>query len=249
MQLTHFSAYSYYVMQYSGIYVTQYSGKQIYAMNFSYILMKTYISLSGFDTSQILSLIIKYGIEKNDRIILIRPMNETDKRGDATVQAVQSLSQQIDSNINVEIHRVEHRNFDEMVLSLVNLIKNTPGKIITNISGGPREIFLAFTIACLSQSHRVHKCTNYSDIDRVMNEITLPSIMVGIDEKLTPILNFIYENKPTTITEIANKMNVSESTVSRQVNKLLEYKAVDVTLKGKTKLIQISLTGAILLQK
>lgn len=210
--------------------------------------MKTYISLSGFDTSQILSLIVKYGIEKNDRIILIRPLHENDIRGNATVQAIQNLSHQIDSTINVEIHRVEHQNFDEMVLSLVNLIKNTPGKIITNISGGPREIFLAFTMACTSQSHRIYKCTNFSDIDRVMNEITLPSIKLVIDEKLRDILNIISANQPTTITEIARQLNISESTVSRQVNKLLDYKAVDTILKGKTKQITITLTGTILSQ-
>ena len=53
--------------------------------------MKTYISLSGFDTSQILSLMVKYGIEGDDRIILIRPEKETDGRGETTVQAVRDL--------------------------------------------------------------------------------------------------------------------------------------------------------------
>ncbi|HOT07736.1 MAG TPA: hypothetical protein PLI05_07820 [Methanotrichaceae archaeon] len=54
--------------------------------------MKTYISLSGFDTSQIVSLIVKYGIEGGDRLTLIRPENETDQSGESTVQAVMSLS-------------------------------------------------------------------------------------------------------------------------------------------------------------
>lgn len=209
--------------------------------------MKTYISLSGFDTSQILSLIVKYGIERNDKIILIRPMHETDNRGEATIQAVRDLSKQIDSSINVEIHRVDHHDFDGMVLSLANLIKTTSGKVITNISGGPREIFLAFTIACLSQSHRIYKSTNFSDIDRVMNAITLPNITSGIDIKMKTILNDINENQPTSITDVAGRLNISESTASRQINKLLERKAIDVVQKGKTKQIQTTMTGMLLL--
>jgi CRISPR-associated protein Csa3 len=74
--------------------------------------MKTYISLSGFDSSQIVSLIVKYGVEGKDRIILIRPEVELDTRGELTVQAIRDLSRQIDSSIDLQIHRVNHRDFE-----------------------------------------------------------------------------------------------------------------------------------------
>jgi len=210
--------------------------------------MRSYISLSGFDTSQILSLIVKYGIEGNDKIILIRPKHETDDRGETTIQAVKNLSRQIDSNIKVEIHRVDHHDFEDMVISFIDLIKNTPCEIITNISGGPREIFLAFTIACLSQSGKINKTTNYSDIDLVMKEITLPNIIHIPDKKLKEILHDINENQPTTITEIANRLNISESTASRQIKKLFERKALDIVQEGKSKKIFVRLAGKILLK-
>lgn len=210
--------------------------------------MRSYISLSGFDTSQILSLIVKYGIEGNDKIILIRPKHETDDRGETTIQAVRDLSRQIDSNIKVEIHRVDHHDFEDMVISFIDLIKNTPGEIITNISGGPREIFLAFTIACLSQSDKINRTTNYSDIDLVMKEITLPNIIHITDEKLKEILSDINENQPATITEIANRLNISESTASRQIKKLFERKALDIVQEGKSKKIRMTLAGKILLK-
>ena len=113
--------------------------------------MKTYLSLSGFDSSQIVSLIVKYGIEGGDRIVLIRPEVEPDTRGESTIQAIRDLSRQIDSSINLEIHRVNHRDFEGMVLSLKDLLEKAEGQVIVNLSGGPREIFLAFTIACISK--------------------------------------------------------------------------------------------------
>jgi predicted transcriptional regulator len=53
----------------------------------------------------------------------------------------------------------------------------------------------------------------------------------------------IFENQPTTITGIAERLSVSESTVSRQVAKLAELKALGVSQKGKTKEVSITLTG------
>ena len=209
--------------------------------------MKTYISLSGFDTSQIVSLIVKYGIESGDRITLVRPEDEKDSRGESTVQAIKDLSRQIDSSIEVDIHRVDHRDFESMVISLIDLLKNAEGQVMVNLSGGPREIFLAFVVACLSESQKIFKTTNFSGIDRTMNEITLPNITHILDERLKRVLKDVSENQPTTITEIAQRLKISESTVSRQIGELLGLKALDLTQKGKIKEVRITLTGKILL--
>jgi CRISPR-associated protein Csa3 len=209
--------------------------------------MKTYISMSGFDTSQIISLMVKYGIESGDRIILIRPEDEKDSRGESTVQAIKDLSRQIDSSIEVDIHRVDHRDFEGMVTSLIDLLKNAQGQVVVNLSGGPREIFLAFVVACLSSSQKIFKTTNFSDIDRTMNEIVLPNIAHVLDERLKRVLRDVDLHQPTTITEIAKRLEISESTISRQIGDLLGLKALDLTQKGKTKEVRITLTGKILL--
>jgi CRISPR-associated protein Csa3 len=209
--------------------------------------MKTYISLSGFDTSQIISLIVKYGIEGGDRIILIRPEVEPDDRGEKTVQAIRDLSCQIDSSIDLQIHRVNHRDFEGMVVSLKDLLEKSEGKIIANLSGGPREIFLAFTIACLAEAGKISRTTNYSDIDRSLREITLPNIAAILEDRQKSILRDISNSEPTTITDIAERLQISESTISRQVSRLADLGALSVQQKGKTKEVRITLTGKILL--
>jgi CRISPR-associated protein Csa3 len=209
--------------------------------------MKTYISLSGFDSSQILSLIVKYGIEGGDRIILIRPDEEKDTRGELTVQAIRDLSRQIDSSIDLQIHRVNHRDFEGMVLSLKSLLEKAEGQVVANLSGGPREIFLAFTIACLSLTNRIFKTTNYSDIDRCLSDIVLPNITAVLEEKQKQILKDIFDNQPTNIGDIAERLCVSESTISRQVARLADLMALHLVPKGKTKEIRITLTGKLLL--
>ncbi len=208
--------------------------------------MKTYISLSGFDSSQIVSLIVKYGVEGKDTIILIRPEVEPDTRGEQTVQAIRDLSRQIDSSIDLQIHRVDHRDFEGMVVSLKALIENAKGQIIANLSGGPREIFLAFTIACLSEAGRISKTTNYSDIERSLNEVTLPNITAILEDRQKRILEDVSDSQPTNITDIAKRLSVSESTVSRQVARLADIGALHIEQKGKTKEVRITLTGKML---
>jgi CRISPR-associated protein Csa3 len=209
--------------------------------------MKTYISLSGFDSSQIVSLIVKYGIEGGDCIVLIRPEEEKDPRGEQTIQAIRDLSRQIDSSIDLNIYRVNHRNFGGMVCSLKNLIEQANGEIIVNLSGGPREIFLALTIASIACSNEISKTTNYSDIDRRLSEFVLPHISSELEEKQKRILSDIMNNQPTNIGDIAQRLSVSESTISRQVGRLIDLKALCIVPKGKTKELSLTLTGKLLI--
>jgi len=208
--------------------------------------MKTYISLSGFDSSQIVSLIVKYGVEGKDKIILIRPEVEPDTRAELTVQAIRDLSRQIDSSIDLQIHRVDHRDFEGMVVSLKALLEKAEGQVIANLSGGPREIFLAFTIACLSEAGKIFKTTNYSDIERSLHEISLPNITAVLEDRQKRILKDVCESQPTNITDIARRLSVSESTVSRQVARLADLGALHIVQKGKTKEVRITLAGKIL---
>lgn len=211
--------------------------------------MKSYISLSGFDSSQIVSLIVKYGIEGGDRIILIRPEVELDLRGEQTVDAVRNLSRQISNSIDVQIHRVNHRNFEDMVVSLKDLIESSEkaGQVMVNLSGGPREIFLAFAIACISMSNRISQTTCFGDIDRILNVVTLPNIAAVLEDKQKRILMDVQENGHTSIGEIAERLSVSESTISRQVARLADISAVEVFTYGKTKEVSITLTGKLLI--
>jgi CRISPR-associated protein Csa3 len=192
-------------------------------------------------------LIVKYGIEGGDRITLIRPEAEPDDRGEKTVEAIRDLSRQIDSSIELQIHRVNHRDFEGMVVSLKELLERSEGRIIANLSGGPREIFLAFTIACLAEAGRITRTTNYSDIDRSLREITLPNIAAILEDRQKSILRDVGESEPTTITDIAERLHTSESTISRQVSRLADLGALSVRQKGKTKEVRITLAGKILL--
>jgi CRISPR-associated protein Csa3 len=208
--------------------------------------MKTYISTIGFDISQIISLIVKYGIEKGDRLILIRPEEENDQRAENTLNEIQKFTNQINRDIKVEIFRVPHKDFEKCVIRLTDLINTSEGEIIANMSGGPRELLVPFVVACLVKSEKVKRTVSYSDIDRAAREIMLPRITGELDEKTKAILEDISKNQPATITDIAKRKKLSESTISRFISRLSDMDAVIIEQKGKIKEIRLSFTGELL---
>ena len=209
--------------------------------------MKTYISTIGFDISQIISLIVKYGIENGDRLVLIRPEVETDQRAENAFNEIQKFTNQINREIKVEVYPIPHKDFEKCVMQLIDLINSSEGEIIANMSGGPRELLVPFVVACLTKSDKINKTVTYSDIDRAAREIILPKIACALDDKIRFILLDIFRNQPTTITEIAARATLSESTISRFVSRLASMGAVIIEQKGKIKEIKISFTGNIAL--
>jgi len=209
--------------------------------------MKTYISTIGFDISQIISVIVKFGIEQGDRFVLIRPEEETDQRAQNTFNEIQNFAKQISNDFKVEVFRVPHKDFEGSVLKLMELIRSSEGEIIANISGGPREILVPFVVSCLLNSDKVKKTVNFSDIDRVAREVSFPKIYNIMEEKIQSILLDISKNEPTNITDIAQRNDLSESTISRFISRLASIGAVHVSQKGKIKEIRLSFTGRVLL--
>ncbi|MEA1908782.1 MAG: CRISPR-associated CARF protein Csa3, partial [Euryarchaeota archaeon] len=212
--------------------------------------MKTYISPLGFETTHVISLIVKHGIGKGDRIILLQPV-ASDPRADHAIDDIKDLTGKVDRTITVDVVPIDHHDFSAMMLRLMDLISSAApsppassilpaparGKVIVNLSGGPREILIALTAASIALSELVYKTTNFSDIDRELREIELPHIVRTPDAKVRQILGDILKNGPTTLTAITSRLGISESTISRSCAKLADMQAVEITPDGRNKQI------------
>ncbi len=215
--------------------------------------MKTYISPLGFETTHVISLIVAHGIEKGDRIILLRPIT-SDSRADRAVADIMDLTAKVDRTITVDVVPIDHHNFGAMMLSLMDLIASaappaiSAGKVIVNLSGGPREILIALTAASMALSDLIYKTTNFSDIDRELTEIELPHITRQLDKTAGQILRYLVGHEHTTLVEVARRIGASESKISRQSAKLAEMRAVEIVPAGRSKQIAITLSGRALLK-
>ena len=217
-------------------------------------LMKTYLSPLGFDTSHVISLIVRCGIERGDRICLIRPKFGEDTRADRAIETIREMSQKIIGDISVDVLRIDNRNVEVMILSLLEEIRaSTPplcpdGNLTVNLSGGPREVLVALTTATLILAPRIHQCAIFSDIERETAIYKPPRLPFSIDERAFGILTDIAAHGPTSISEIAGRMQVSESTISRVCAKLASEELIHIQQKKRSRIVTLQFNGKVMLK-
>ncbi|KUK70135.1 MAG: CRISPR-associated HTH regulatory protein, Csa3 family [Methanocalculus sp. 52_23] len=213
--------------------------------------MKMYISPLGFDTSHVLSLIVKYGIEGGDGIIVLMS-NTVDERAESAFKSVTEMVRTIDAGIAIRRVQLDHNDFSGMILTCIEAIKSTlhdsPGaSIIVNLSGGPREILVALTIASVSYAPKIAQVTSYSDVSRQLSEIDLPYLAPPLQGRELEVLQDIMDFGPTSIADISNRLHISESSISRYCARLLSNRLIDLTAKGKSKLAKVRPSAGVIL--
>lgn len=218
------------------------------------LLMKIYLSPLGFDTSPIISLIARYGIERGDRICLIRPKYGEDTRAERAIDDLRVMNQKISGDIKVEVLKIDNCSIENMILTLMDEIcASTPpvlpeGDLIVNLSGGPREVLVALTTATFILSSRIHQCAIFSDITREIETYMPPRLPLLLDERTLQILTDVYMNNPTSISEIAERIHVSESTASRVCAKLVSRDLIKIQQDKKSKIVTLQFGGKVMLK-
>ncbi len=217
-------------------------------------MMRTYLSPLGFDTTHIISLIVRSRIERGDRICLIRPEFGEDPRADRAIETVKEMSQQISNDIHVDVLRINNRNIESMILALLDEIRtSTPpalpdSNLIVNLSGGPREVLVALTTATLILAPHIHQCAIFSDIEREIEIYKPPRLPLSTDERALQILADIATHGPTSISEIARRVQISESTGSRVCAKLAAEELIHVQQEKRSKAVTLQFSGKIMLK-
>ncbi|WP_214083809.1 CRISPR-associated CARF protein Csa3 [Methanoculleus sp.] len=216
--------------------------------------MRIYLSPLGFDTTHLVSLLVRLGIESGDRVCLIRPKEGEDDRALRAIEDVREMLRKISSEIQFDVLRVNNRSFHEMAVTFLDTIRtltdeSTPeSKLIVNLSGGPREVLVALSMASFALSSHIHQCAIFSDISREFETIELPHLGSLLEERAKAILTDIAAHGPTSMSEISRRLQISESTVSRQCSKLAADKYVIIQQDGRNKIFSLLPKGEIALK-
>ncbi|MGD9938135.1 MAG: CRISPR-associated CARF protein Csa3 [Methanoregulaceae archaeon] len=213
--------------------------------------MKRFVSPLGFDTSHILSLLVRYGIDGGDTIVFLMS-NKEDERAETAFKNVKAMIHQINGQIGIERVPLDHKNFLGMVKACIDALtchnQGASGtSVIVNLSGGPREILVALTIASVSHAPLISHSACYSDVNRQLFSIDLPYLTSPIHEREQIVLQDILTNGPTALFDIASRLQLSESSVSRYCARLVSIDLVDLTAKGRNKFAKITPSGEIAL--
>ncbi len=211
--------------------------------------MKTVISPLGFETDQLVSCIVKEGIEKGDQIIILRPEEmKEETRGESAYEDLKDIVNQVSTDIDIQKIVLNYRNFEDIVETISKQIKKSEGKVVLNISGGPRIIIIALTVIGIYHQDKIERVYNHSEIDKEIRDIELPSIFQPLKENEKKVLKTILGNSQLRIKDLVKGVDLSKSSVSRLVRKMEENNLVEVEERGREKYASLTISGKILIE-
>ncbi|SEM00404.1 CRISPR-associated CARF protein Csa3 [Haloferax larsenii] len=205
--------------------------------------MRTYVSTIGYYDTRVVRPVLDHGLTAGDKIVLLRPYND-DADGDSAVADVKRIFSELGPDVEVVVEEITYDDFQTAVVECVAVLRAASGDTIANFGGGPREIFLPFSIAALVMTDQLDTVLQFTDIDEDVIELTLPELLAAPPAKTTPTLKAISDVGGTsTLPALAEQSGQSRSTVGRHLDELDACGAVTTAKHGKTRHVELTLGG------
>jgi len=213
--------------------------------------MRTYISPIGYNPTSVTRVLLSRGLETDDMAVLLRPKTDTDdNRAQEAITDVERMLNEIEPEVSTSIEVIPHDDFPTAVLDCSDIIRAANGTVIANLSGGARDIFLPFTVAVLAHAPSIDTALAFSDIDGKVREWGLPVLTADIPNSAWNTLGLIAEAEESiSIPDLTEQTQHAKSTVTRHVNQLNDSDAVTTRQEGKTKYVELSFAGRLLIRE
>jgi CRISPR-associated protein Csa3 len=210
---------------------------------FVYLRVRTYVSTIGYYDTRVVRPVLDHGLNAGDIIVLLRPYND-DSDGDSAVADVKRIFSELGPGVEVVVEQITYDEFPRAVQECVDVLATADGETIANFGGGPREIFLAFTVAALVMNDRLDTVLQFTDVDEEVIELQLPELLDAVPTKTHQTLQAISDTGGhSTLPTIAERTGQSRSTVGRHLDALETAGAVETSKREKTRHVDLTLGG------
>ncbi|WP_372480052.1 CRISPR-associated CARF protein Csa3 [Halomicrobium sp. HM KBTZ05] len=205
--------------------------------------MRTYISTIGYYDTRVVRPVLDHGLNAGDEVVLLRPYND-DEDGDSAVTDVKQIFSELGPDVNVVVTQITYDDFATAVMECLDVFAAAGGETIANFGGGPREIFLAFSIAALVANEQIDTVLQFTDIDEEVRELQLPELIQSLPVKTHETLRTVAKlDGESTLPTIADKSGQSRSTVGRHLDELEAAGTIKTEKRMKTRHVELTLGG------
>lgn len=199
-------------------------------------MRKTFIATLGFDQSSIIRLIGEKGLSRDDSIFLITS-SVPHPRTENALQSIREFVGKINPGVRVKVLRLDEKNLVDNIVVLARLVREAANPVI-DVSGGPKLLaFSLFMAACFSGVSVVYMTAETTGERIEVPTLSIPKNMLS--ERQIEVLNLL----PARVSELARKLRLSKSTISRLLNSLIQKGLV---YKRPDKVFELTLTGSVL---
>jgi CRISPR-associated protein Csa3 len=224
--------------------------RQVFIVSYRDTAVRTYISPIGYDTRRVTRPVVYGGISGADRIVLLRPAEESDtERATQAVADVEQLLQEIEPEADCGVERVSTDSFQETVHDCCAVLDRIPDEreLVVSLGGGARDVLLPLTVATLVFARRVDHTLFFSDLDGDVRDWSLPDLTAQVPDRTADTLEAIVAAGDwLSLSALAAETGQSKSTVIRHVNDLEAAGVVAADTSEKAKRVRVSFTGELL---
>jgi CRISPR-associated protein Csa3 len=170
-------------------------------------------------------------------------------RGEDAFEEVEDILTQVVPDLALHSESLPHTDFVETVLYCVDLVRAAEGETIVILGGGARELLFPLVVATFSSEKHIDTILQVGDIDssvRRLPKLNLRGSATDTEAKL--LSDLIDLNTPLSISDVAEKLGKSKSTIARHITSLEGEGFVDSQTDGRAKMVMVTDSGRIFLE-
>jgi CRISPR-associated protein Csa3 len=210
--------------------------------------MRTYFAPLGFDSRRVVRPVLSEGLDTDDEVILLQPGNGS-SRGEDAFEEVKDVLTQVVPDLALHSESLPHTDFIETVLYCVDLIRAAEGETVVILGGGARELLFPLVVATFSSEEHIDTILQVGDIDSSVRRLPKLNLRGNATDTEAKLLFDLTElNTPLSISEIADSLGKSKSTIARHVTNLEDQGFVDSQTDGRAKMVTVTDSGRVFLE-
>lgn len=198
--------------------------------------MATFIATLGFDSTRVTRPVLTHGLEEQDEIVLIHPMDHDNPRAEEAKDDVRRMVTELQPNVEIRTVTLDPGSFFDGIRRTVAQVDAAEDEVVLILGGGARDIYLPVAFAAFVRQSSIETVLQFSDITGSVSELAIPDFLHPPGDSVVKTLEAIVdENDGASLSLIADSIGIAKSTVARHVTELEERDFVRSEMDGKTK--------------
>jgi CRISPR-associated protein Csa3 len=200
--------------------------------------MATFIATLGFDSTRVTRPVLTHGLEEQDEIVLIHPVDHDNARAEEAKDDIHRMMTELQPNVEIRTVTLDPKAFFDGIRRTAAQVDAAEDEVVLILGGGARDIYLPVAFTAFVRQSAIDTILQFSDITGSVSELAIPDFLHPPGDSVVKTLKTVVnKGEKMSLSLIAHSLEIAKSTVARHVTELEEREFVHSELDGKSKMV------------
>jgi len=210
--------------------------------------MTRFVSTLGFSGHRVTRPIIARGLTAGDEVVLVSPEQRESTAQERTEEALRDAEETLGGvvhRLDVSHQQIDITDFSVTTDRISELLTDAPSPVVC-LGAGATDILMPMAFAALAHFDYIEDVMLFSDLERGGIDPWTPNLMAHIPGRTMDVFRILarrMDDSPVTVSEIAEQVDRSISTVSRHVDALANEGLVQKHRDEQSKKVMLTTLG------